>query len=116
MASVFNFLGSKGIDRGASFSRSFTWKDSSVDPAVAIDLTGYTASFILFKEKDGPTVLESTTANGKAVITAAEGKTVVSFTSTDTATLEQGVYYYALVLNGGVSSTVRLLDGSIEVV
>jgi hypothetical protein len=92
------------IEQGATFSRTFTYKNSA---GTAVDLTGYTAaaqirSSFSATEKTDLTVSIPTPANGQIV---------VSLTATETAalTLESGVWDLELTYGATVT---RLLQGT----
>lgn len=102
------------IYQGATFSRTFQWKTGT--PAVAVNLTGYTARMqIRRKITDTDVVLSLTTSNGGITITnAAQGTFQIDITATQTEalTIKAGVYDLEMVSGAVVT---RLLQGAISV-
>jgi len=101
------------IEQGATFSRTFVWKDSS---EVAVDLTGYTARMQIRKTKSGSTVyITATTENDGITLGGDEGTVLVTIPAADTADLEilRGVYDVELIDSEGV--VTRLVEGAVEV-
>ena len=99
------------IEQGATFTRSFVWKDST---DTVINLAGYTARLQIRPYKNSTEkLLEATTANGKLVITAELGKITLTFTpaETDAIDFSDGVYDLELVASNGV--VTRLLEGAV---
>ncbi len=117
MAGKFNFTnkGSKqyAVDRGASFNRTFTWKDDSAAPN---DLTGFNPVFSVSRSKGSKDLVVASVGNGRVTTNDALGVITVSLTVEDMNKLSYGENYYSLVLDGGPSATIRLLDGTFEVV
>lgn len=87
------------------------WKDST---GAAINLTGYTAKLQVKIDYDTPALLTLTDSSG-IVIDAALGKLTVTFTATQTATLDATTrYVYDLEVRTGAVVTT-LLAGCIAV-
>lgn len=102
------------IDQGATFTKQLTWKTGT--PAVAVDLTGYTARMQIRPTIESSTVLVSlTTENGGIALGGTAGTITLTITATATAafTWTEGVYDLELVSAGGV--VTRLLKGAVTV-
>jgi len=104
-AATYNLL----IDAGATYTKTFTYKDSAGD---AIDLTGYTAALQARQQKgDVATILDLTIANGGITMGGAAGTILVTITDTLTSamTVQRGVY--DLLLTDGSGNITRLVEG-----
>lgn len=116
---IFDFVdkgqAQQAAKRGASFVRDFTWKDTTSPTPTPIDLTGYSPRFEVSSAKGSPALLIATIVNGKMTKVDLDGKMTLTFTAADISSLNLGSYYYSLVLDGGPTSTVRLVEGVFEV-
>lgn len=102
------------IEQGATFRKRFTWKTGS--PAVAVNLTGYTARMQIRETIDSATVLASlTTENGGIALGGAAGTIDLYISAVDTAayTWVTGVYDIELIAPSG--DVIRRVAGSVSV-
>ena len=106
-AAAYNFE----IEQGATFSRTFTWKD---DAGVAINITGYTARLQIRTAFESSSTILSLTSSSGITLGGSAGTIVVSVSATDTAALDPGSYVYDLELVNGATVT-RLLAGYVEI-
>lgn len=99
-------------DQGATFTRIFTWEDSS---GIPIDLTLYTARMQVRATIGSPsTLLSLTTENGGISLGGTAGTITVTATATQTAAVAAGCYVYDLEMVTGAVVT-RLVQGSFTV-
>ena len=100
-------------DQGATFTRTFTWNDSSGTP---MNLTGYTARMQVRQRYVSTTPVLSLTSSPAAGITlgTTNGQIVVTASATVMAGISAGDYRYDLELVSG-SVVTRLLMGSFSV-
>lgn len=101
------------IEQGATFQRTFVWKDSNEDP---VDITGYTARMQIRRKKSSTTAEhEATTENGGITLGDTAGTVAITIAATDTAdfSFSKGVYDLELVDPQGV--VTRLVEGGVEV-
>lgn len=101
------------IEQGATFLKTFVWKDSNEDP---VDITGYTARMQIRRKKSATTVEHTaTTENSGITLGDAAGTVVVTIPATDTADFEfsKGVYDIELIDPQG--TVTRLIEGGVEV-
>jgi len=109
MAGQYDF----SVERNTHFSFSVVWKDST---GAIVNLTGYTAELQIRSSATSSTVVQSlTTANGKLVITGAQGKVTISMTPAETQALTLRRYVYDLRVVSGTGTATRLIEGSIQV-
>ena len=106
-AATYNFE----IEQGTSLNKPVVWKDSN---GVVVNLTGYTARMQIRETIDSDEVLlELSTANGKIVLTPAQGKVTLEFDPEDTS----GEFWtrgrYDLELTSGSGFVTRLLKGKV---
>jgi hypothetical protein len=109
MAAYYDIL----IEQGATFQKTFTWKDSNED---AVDLTGYTARMQIRRKKSSTTAEHSaTTENGGITLGDELGTVAVEIPAADTADFDftKGVYDIELIASDGV--VTRLVEGGVEV-
>lgn len=107
-AGLYNFT----IEQGSTLRRDFIYKDNA---GIPVNLTNYVARMQIRSFKDSSTVLfEATTANGKLVLTGAQGKIAltVSATELDALTFDVGLYDLEIQSPSGV--VTRLLEGTIS--
>lgn len=111
MGALHNFKGTAGIQKGATWARRLTWLNADDTPK---DLTGYAVKFIIKSTKEAQIPLLYVEGTGVSVVDAS-GQIDVVIPSTDTDKLSFGTFFYMVVLDGGPTSTIRLLEGQIEV-
>lgn len=100
------------IEQGATFSKTFTWKDST---KTAVNLTGYTARMSIKLTKDDTTAIKSLLSTGTSpniTLGGVAGTIIVAMTATETAALNFDKALYDLEMVNGVTIT-RLLEGDI---
>lgn len=100
------------FEQGSTVTLTLIYKDSE---GVVVNLTGYTARLQIrpFKRSD-VLLLEATIANGRLVITPAEGKIVVTcppLVSTALGNYPSAVYDLEIESSAGV--VTRLLEGNV---
>lgn len=103
-----------GIEQGATFDKTVTWKTG--DPLAPVDLTGATARMQIRAKIESPDVLEElTTTNGGIVLGDATGDVTIFIEATATAayTWRTGVYDLEIEFTNG--TVKRLLSGSVSV-
>ena len=101
------------IEQGATFRKTFVWKDSEETP---IDITGYTARMQIRRKKSATTVEHTaTTENGGIVLGDAAGTVEVIISAADTADFDFTTGVYDLELNDGSDGITRLVEGGVEV-
>lgn len=95
------------LEQGTDFTTTFIIKnpDGSVLP-----LTGYSAVAKMGKHPSA-TSTTSFTVN----ITAATGKVTITMSSTTTANLDPGRYYYDLVIENSGGTKTRVIEGMVLV-
>lgn len=99
-------------DQGATFTRVFTWQDST---GVPINLSMYTARMQVRATIDSAsTLLSLTTENGGIALGGAAGTVTVTATATQTAAVAAGCYVYDIELITGAVVT-RLVQGQFTV-
>ena len=97
------------IEKGATYTHTLTWKDSTNTP---INLTGCTAKLQARPDASSAIVLvELSTTNNRIVITPLEGKIQLYISDEDTTTIQGlgGVYDLEIYHPNGY--TTRLLEG-----
>ena len=100
------------IEKGATFSKTFTWKNPD---GSAINLTGYTARMqVRQSKKASSTLLSLTTENSRITLGGAAGTIVLTITATDTAAISWATGVYDLEMITG-STVKRLLEGAVTV-
>lgn len=101
------------IDQGTDVSFPVVLKDSS---GTVIDLTGYTARMQIRPFIASSTIIdELTTGNGRAVITAAEGKVAFTFPHDKTAAYPAGNARYDIEIESADGEVTRVLEGAFVV-
>lgn len=101
------------IEQGATFRKTFVWKDSNETP---VDITGYTARMQIRRKISSTTAEHSaTTENGGITLGQTAGTVDVTITASDTSAFEftKGTYDLELVDPQGV--VTRLVMGGVEV-
>jgi hypothetical protein len=108
-AGIYNFT----WEQGATVSETLYWKIG--DPAVPVDLTGFTARMSL--KSQGTQALSLTTENTRIVLGGTAGSIALSVDATTSASLAAGSYAYDLELVSGdvVPVVTRLLKGFVKV-
>jgi len=104
-------------DQGATFDRTIVWQTSG---GVAVNLTNYGGRMDIryASASDADLLLSLTIANGRiSVSDATGGKFRVLISSTDTASLQAGDYYYDFEAYDNASPPVvtRLIQGTFTV-
>ena len=100
------------IDRGATFRKTFTWRNKVSGP---YDLSGSQVKFEAFDTETSMRLIDAGTDNGKVEMDGSRGKMIVSLQRLDTLNLPDILYYYLTVfLTNGDSQ--RLLRGNLECV
>lgn len=97
------------VYQGATFDKTFTWKDSDGN---LVNLTGYTARAMVREDIDDvEPVMEFNTGGGGITLGGALGTIRLQVSATDTASLtwDEGLWDLELVSAGGV--VTRLLEG-----
>lgn len=86
---------------------------STGNPAVPVDLTGYTADM---KVKNGGNLLvELSTSNGRITLGTTDGTITLLLSATETAALAPGSGEYDLLLTSGSGVVVPLVAGSVYI-
>jgi hypothetical protein len=99
-------------DQGSTFTRVFTWQDST---GVPINLSMYTGRMQVRATIDNAsTLLSLTTENGGIALGGAAGTITVTATATQTAAVAAGCYVYDLEMVTGAVVT-RLVQGQFTV-
>jgi hypothetical protein len=99
-------------DQGATFSRVFTWEDST---GVPVNVAGYTARMQVRETVTAAsTLLSFTTENGGITLGGTAGTITVTATATQTAAIAAGCYVYDLELING-ATVYRLVQGQFTV-
>lgn len=96
------------VYKGTTFSLAPVWKIDNLP----VDITGYAAKMQVRATADSSVIVELSTSNGKAVISGALGKTTLTLTASETATLTAGNYFYDLNLTSPSSVVTKILEGS----
>ena len=100
------------IEQGATFRRTFTWKDAAGAP---INLPGYTAALQVRTGPNSPTPLIGLTTGAGITLGGAAGTIVVVMTDEQTDTLPHGKWRWDLKLTSPGGEDVRLLEGAVAV-
>jgi len=97
------------IEQGATFARTFTWKDSA---GAAVNITGYSARMKIKTAIGGETIATLTDVSGLTLGGAAGTIAVlISATATAAYTFKRARYDLELVSAGGV--VTRLEEGNV---
>lgn len=110
------------IYQGATFTKTITWKTGS--PAVAVDLTNYTAKMQIRETYNSTaTAIEIGTedSNGGGIVLGNNGVIELKITDTQTSglTIKSGVYDLELTerdSNGAKIAVHKLLRGKVKIV
>jgi hypothetical protein len=93
----------------------FVWRNgTAAAPGVPIDLTGYSARFVVAKAPSATATIERSTANGGITLGAATGVIVVSIPRAAMA-IAPGEYHYYLILTASGGRDYPLLTGRFSV-
>lgn len=97
------------IEQGATFARTFTWKDEN---GAAVDISGYTARMKIKDRVGGSTIVSLTNGSG-ITLGGAAGTVAILLSATATAayTFQAAVWDLELVSAGGV--VTRLEEGNV---
>ena len=100
------------VVNGTTFTLAPIWQINNLP----VNLTGYSADMQV-RDISNNLIVELSTANGKAVISAALGQTTFSLTPTQTsaANLPAGNYNYAVNLTDGSGNVYQILIGAFTV-
>jgi hypothetical protein len=101
------------VYQGTTFQLSPAWKIDNL----AVDITGYNADMQVRQFTDSTTLLaQANIANGKIVLTAAQGIINITLPASETAGYAAGNYLYDLNLTAPDGITVyKLLTGNFTV-
>lgn len=101
-----------GFTQGDTFTTAPQWKIAGS----YVNVTDYTAKMSLRKSPNSSTsTFDFSTANGRIVVGGVDGKFTISASSTDTATVPAGTYYYDLEITSPASVKTTLLSGVLTV-
>lgn len=99
--------------QGTTFRKTLIWKTG--DPAVSVNLSGYTARMQARRKLSDPEILfELTTENGGIALTSAEGKITLYLSDVQTTALE-GRAVYDLEVVAPNNDVIRLVEGRITI-
>jgi hypothetical protein len=100
---------------GVQMTKVFYWKTGpAAGPNVAVDLTGYSARFVVARTPQGTSELDLTSANGDITLAPLLGKVTVNFSRAAMA-LAPGEHHYYLVLTSPAGMDYPLLTGRFAV-
>lgn len=105
MADVFTLY----VEAGATYLREFVYTDPATDEP--FDLTGYTAEIQIRESVNAATATLTITPT----IVALEGSISFELSATQTASLTNPKYVYALELYGDDDLVIRLAEGGVIV-
>jgi hypothetical protein len=107
MSAKYNLV----CDQATTFNFQFQVQNNIAGTATPWNLTGYTGTMTVrpFVGASTTTVVAST-ANGRMVFDALNGRVTVTLSSTITGDITAGRYAYDLVLDSG-SEVTRILEG-----
>ena len=96
-------------------TRQFVWRNGTVAaPGVPIDLTGYTARFVVSKAQNAVATIECSTANGRIALGTTAGQIIVNIPRA-AMQIAPGEYHYYLVLTSSAGRDYPLLTGRYSV-
>ena len=102
------------IAQGSTWSQTLIWKTGT--PAVAVNITGYTARMqARARVTDAAPVISLTTENGGIALGGSAGTITLTLSAAATALLNAGRYVYDLELISGSGIVRRLIEGTITV-
>lgn len=105
MAGTYDFT----IEQGTTFSRTFTWTDSSNNP---INLTGYTAKLSIAPAPAGTPYISLTDTSG-ITLGGSAGTIAVTLTAAQTTAFTFTTAKYDLKLTDASGNVTRLLEGTV---
>ena len=98
--------------RGATFSRSMTWKDGQDN---VVDLSTYTASMRIERANEQTAVLEISTSPGSGItLDDTSPNIVVTITAEQTAAMDFETATYILFVRSGGGIVTPLLEGTVR--
>ena len=100
------------IEQGATFQRTFTWKDAAGTP---VNLTGYTATMQVRQSHLSAAPLITLTTAAGITLGGAAGTVVARMTDEQTDTLPAGNWRWDLKLTSPAGDDTRLLEGTAKV-
>ena len=100
------------IEQGATFRRTFTWKDAAGTP---VNLTGYTAAMQVRTSPNAPAPLIALTDGAGITLGGAAGTIAVLMTDEQTDALPHGKWKWDLKLTSPAGEDTRLLEGAVSV-
>lgn len=103
------------IEKGATFSRTFTYKDPS---DVAIDLTGAVIKMQIrdnYTSETAAVNIDSDTLGGITIADPATGEFVITITDEQTAAIPFAQGVYDIEIHYGNGSVERVLEGRVKV-
>jgi len=98
------------IYTGTDFEQTFALEDSQSNSAK--DLTGFIACAQMKRYESSLKTADFTISFGND---RKNGKLTLSMTSTETALLKQGKYFYDILLNSPSGTTTRAIEGTVLV-
>ncbi len=102
------------IEQGATWTHTLIINQGSGEAAPPANLTGYTARMQIRAEVESASALiDLTIANGRIVITPAEGKIALTISAADTAALDFDVGVYDLELVSPTGHVDRVVQGKV---
>jgi hypothetical protein len=102
------------IDQRADWYINFTYYTDETQ-TTPVNLTGYTAALQLRSEPTDATSVLSLSSGSGITITGASGLVAVHATAAQTRVIEEGYYYYDILLTSAGGIITRLVDGQMEV-
>jgi len=98
------------IYTGTDFEQTFVLEDSQKNSA--LDLTGYNACAQMKRYESSRKTADFTIAFSTD---RKQGRLTISLTSTETADLKAGKYFYDILLNSATGTTERVVEGTVHV-
>ena len=113
MTATYDFTGDNAIQQGATFTKTFAWKESA---GVPMNLTGYSAKMQVRKSASSPDVIvELSTVNGAISLGGALGTIAMALTATQTAAITAKAGVYDLEMTAPNGTVTRFLAGMVEI-
>ena len=98
------------IYTGTDFAQTFVLEDNQSNSVK--DLTGYNACAQMKRYESSRKTADFTIA---FATDRKQGRITISLTSTETADLKAGKYFYDLLLNSATGTTERVVEGTVHV-
>jgi len=98
------------IYTGTDFAQTFVLEDNQSNSVK--DLTGYNACAQMKRYESSKKTADFTIAFSTD---RKQGRITISLTSTETADLKAGKYFYDLLLNSSTGTTERVVEGTVHV-